>query len=1561
MTRQRRRGPITPPADSGRDRGGESEAAADNTVVESIELVTGSDVALVIESHSGVVDDGSRTRIWSERGESSGAPSSPADDEDLFGEADLFSEKTLASLTGALGVVPVRHAPLPALPRLPLTLDALGPAAPDRARASDPARALALFLREAEQASSPCARAALLRAAARAAERQGDAPRAIALHERAVTCDPASAASYRALARLGFASGAAHAALEALSQLSLVAGRNERGALVALHTEARAALAVRSATSQDAGAKSDGATTGPRATWRDALRRSLAQLEAQSPDPALRTALDGAVQRFAFGRVDRPARPAAAVSPLHALKLALQADDVDAADAARAALAALAARDEDKVLLATVDRRRAIALIAAGRAAEARGLLEAGRVSTLRDARLLELRALLASGVQDHAAAAQGYARHAEAEEEPTLRALALRSAAEATAHAKGTTGAAWARAAAALPDDRRVLERAVAALLAAGERAAADELLLAHAARDAEAADLLRGRAARLRGEATSSAAAPRPRASVLGERALACWADPRALGDTTLGALDALLVRDGAAPRVARASYLAHARREDHAGAAAALLARAEAIGERREATALRYEAAWHEAARGASAEAALLLERVVEAEPEFAAAWDALESLARASADATALAELLSRRWRATDRSATTPFRIAFLARRAALEEARGEPARAARLVGEALDLAIGDPLLRQTLERVCGRAGDYSALVRAGHAELARLEAEPDGGGARAARLEAHEELARIDGELRSDSAAAVLALEAALALAPDRVAALWALHAIHAAEGAHVELAGVHARLAVSARGTEDAAALFLLAARHERLSGTAGAGERALELLRAAADTAPGDRAVLFHLEAHARSHGPQLERLELERQVAELFVADGPAHAAYLALSAENAPPGPDPAVAEAALNRLAAAAALDPGSRTIQRALGRLALAAGHFPEASDAIEAEAALASSATEQARLLELAGGVAMTRAADLPRATLLFAAAFALDPTRDASFLRARALLGAGQRHADVARLLARRLDVETWPRRRVELLLAQAALLAGPLGDAEGASRSLDALLRLEPSHLAAARDAAELALARGAWREAEAALVRVVRLEPERGRRAAVLGQLGALLAHDLAEPARALAPLEQALELRPDDVTLLETLATAAEAAGKPRIALDARERLAARATGPSSRVPQLLRASRAREALGELPRAGEQVRQALELAPSDVRALTQLADFFERRRDLTGLRIQLDRAIAALTRRTTADACDGEAWRALATALSLRVRAGVAASEGTARAAAVLACALGAGGDEELALAKGAATPAGLASLFEVEGLIHPALGAGARNVLALLEEPLDRLHPLDLRRFGLTKRDALSRTAPLARLAEPLARALGLADVAIYVCAQDPLALVAAADGTIVLGSALAEPSREGEARFVLGRALAAARLGAATRLGVDELAALLCAAVRLVEPQFNPPGVAADLAADATVRLGKLVARRTRDELRPFVPELTQSFEPRSLHAGLLQTTLRGGLLAAGDLRDALAVLTRLHQGKSASALLGLPVCAELARFATSEEHREALALVHSA
>lgn len=157
-----------------------------------------------------------------------------------------------------------------------------------------------------------------------------------------------------------------------------------------------------------------------------------------------------------------------------------------------------------------------------------------------------------------------------------------------------------------------------------------------------------------------------------------------------------------------------------------------------------------------------------------------------------------------------------------------------------------------------------------------------------------------------------------------------------------------------------------------------------------------------------------------------------------------------------------------------------------------------------------------------------------------------IDPTSAAVHARQASIYHEGGAFRDERASIERALLTERRRDERLRLHLRLAALCEHALGDARSAKQHLCAALDLDPRSLDALRALVHLYEAEGAHAALAETLERLWTTASDVDERVAAARRLADLWARTFVRPAKAAATLEAALALRPDDASMLESLA-------------------------------------------------------------------------------------------------------------------------------------------------------------------------------------------------------------------------------------------------------------------------------------------------------------------------------------------------------------------------------------------------------------------------------
>ncbi|HVZ75493.1 MAG TPA: hypothetical protein VHJ20_24135, partial [Polyangia bacterium] len=592
--------------------------------------------------------------------------------------------------------------------------------------------------------------------------------------------------------------------------------------------------------------------------------------------------------------------------------------------------------------------------------------------------------------------------------------------------------------------------------------------------------------------------------------------------------------------------------------------------------------------------------------------------------------------------------------------------------------------------------------------------------------------------------------------------------------------------------------------------------------------------------------------------------------------------------------------------------------------------------------------------------------AKLGRRTLeLYRRVLEIDPANEQAFGGTRALLESVGAHGPLADALAARINVARNPFEITALRLARADLLAGPLGDHAGAKAEWQTILVKEPQHARALARLSDAQYDDGEYAAAGEHYLKRALAERSPAELREILLRLGRIYTRHVPDASRAIGAYARVVQMEPDNHEALAALSDLYVETGDARSAAAATEPLLALERDPARRLALLVRAGQLHEKLGDQRLAGARFRQAVDEAPRDLGAVTELARFLERGRDVAGRRAMLDHSVGLLRHDIERGQFDAETLRALIPLLQMRGRTRAAAAGAQLLAAIVDYPAARA------AVAGWAAPPPRgrrLAALLRPEldermWTLPVALPPGVRHVFRLIGSVLTR-GPADLARHGLTRAERLQRGHEARDVFDGVAAELGVPDLDVFVRAQPARASAAALRGVriepgerpaIILGPEVA--TLGGRAlRFAAARALrlVATHLDLVLALTPGEAGALLGGVVRQFVPDFRHPAVRDALLDVEAGRVAKLLPRKLKPELMPFAIESAGTFDLDAMHAAVRDGANAFGLLACGDLPAALAVVLAGTGLTLAPADLARdPEALALLRFALSDDHDE--------
>jgi cellulose synthase operon protein C len=1198
-------------------------------------------------------------------------------------------------------------------------------------------------------------------------------------------------------------------------------------------------------------------------------------------------------------------------------------------------VAADAARDRARL-------RAAFGMIAYGQLDEAIALLQEGRAARPTSLALAEALAEALAAAGRWSDRAQLLAELAAAPGEQLDRDVAQLRSAIAWEEAVGAASAA------PQPDEREI-QRATAAALAAWDKVTEQANGAAPEAHAAAIVLATRLGAKDLLGEALARAQAaersPWASASIALRRTRLVAVEDPARAEAILGEI-AGGIDD---PRRTVAQLLAAARRNDVGDLATILEERAMALGDSTEAAALRLRAAQLALDAGDAMRATGLLRGVEKAMPGVGAVADLLSVARRRAGDSSGPVRVAKP---SSSTGASSSDEFARIVRDADDAAERGDATAAISMYQSALEMRPGDPLAIVPLVRVATAHREAAALASLALAELRAAEAAGD----TPAKADAYELLSHIDRELRNDAGSAQIALESASQADPARVDLMHRLEREYTVGNQvsdllrlrRAELAQIPGELA------RDRAAMLMdtaaLAERDGRPDAELG------ELYREALVADAKQRLALLHLESIVRRAGASEELAKLEEQIATYFEGDARSQASFYTRAGETLL---ELGKIDNAVATFARADQVSPGHVPALEGWRIAALKGERWTDVADAATRQASVGGEPDTRARLHHFAGVALMDKALIGEQAALAFRRALEADPAHRDAFIRLRILLEEEGSHDELAILLANRLEHEPEGPHKVDLHRALAELSRNFLTDRESAKKHYRAILESDPNDLRAHSAIADIAWEQGSWQEAADALISRARLEHDPNILRTLCFRLGLIYADRLVDVPMALKAFQRALTYNPDDIQTLERLADLATQAGEWKLALGACERLVKNEDDPDKRAAHLHRVSRIfRQGFGDMKRAERALNLALDAAPTNDEALSELVKFYRDAGDMTSVRVHLNRVAGTMRTRLQAAPQDGIAYRVISRAMSARAAVGVDGSTAVARAAAELAQLCGEAGDaERMLLAEPARTVLAPLLRSEADDILFPrSVQTELRQIFTLLGDRVAKHVGVDLRAlYGVARGDRLkARESAVATHAQDVATALGFGEIDVYVSPRAPFSMVAEPTSpvSLVIGQGIAQMDSRA-VRFAVGSALklAQSHLAIPARVAPEELGVLTIALLRMFQEKFPGHGLDENAIATQAQKLKRLIPTGLATELRPFAYAIdAAAFSPAELSRDLRVAGYRAGLIASGSVVAGLAILAAAA-GTDARSFLADPVAQGIIQFAVGEDH----------
>lgn len=998
--------------------------------------------------------------------------------------------------------------------------------------------------------------------------------------------------------------------------------------------------------------------------------------------------------------------------------------------------------------------------------------------------------------------------------------------------------------------------------------------------------------------------------------------------------GDVGVLLPAHAAAPAIPIASFLAE-RAARHAGDVDAVL---RWIRERRA-----NENDPLELAMDAVREALL----IADSDPNLAS--ELLEQAHRARPKDVALRELYERlatdpptdraAWREKRAAALDPPSNVIMLTEAAHEyERAGDHEGALRAASAAL-AAGGGSLARAVLERAEIASGQTSRLAD----ELLSLAR---GAEDVHARREAYERLAHLDATGRNDPASALLWHRTILEETPLHLPSLRHIEHAFIGERRDEELEPIASAIAkaLAGQGDPECAAHGELAVRLRlRIAGD-WAGTREMSELVAREPDPP--LWALRMANAHARSRGDKESMLA----TTEALVARAGRPSEISALCLRAAEAALALGRAEEATQLLERATSEDPGDVVAWSLLAAAHKKAGNATKAAEAYES---LARTSVVPAHQLE-AWYEAATLWPDPDRSVAALEAAAALDLNHADVFQRLLGIYASRGAHAELAKLLERKIATITDPDERVAIEVQRGKALTDA-GELEEANKAFEAALALRPDHVPALMAAAELSGKSGDWERAEQSLVQLARLVQDPADQKAIYTRLGEIYSTHLVNLSRAELAYKEVLKRSEGDVETLERLVEIYKRQNDAARALETQQELIAKAPDHQAKRKRLIELAHIHETVSHDLRKAEQTLEAArrEFA-GDVMVLRALAEFYLRQKQMPALNILLDRAVADAKRAFAGGRFTPALFETVATAYEMRDRKD---------AARVV----------QATLAAFTAQPASLRGAEaracdpRFDDLVAPEIFSPAvRGLFAHTGNALDVAVHFDLKRANA---NPLPPQEPIARMIGALGQQAGVQGVQVYVAPIGRACIpIGSSPPIIVVGDGLLSTDDDFARAFLVIRALKLlqTRTAALSRVSAVEATPLLAAWLRAFVPQWTPQGPSAAAVTEMARKLAPALPRALDPSVGMMAVEAVGSIGNKlpAVAPAAVSWANRTALLAVGDPNAALSAIAWLHNQPGAPStaqeranwIVRTPEAKDLIGFSVSEGYAEARA-----
>jgi tetratricopeptide (TPR) repeat protein len=783
-----------------------------------------------------------------------------------------------------------------------------------------------------------------------------------------------------------------------------------------------------------------------------------------------------------------------------------------------------------------------------------------------------------------------------------------------------------------------------------------------------------------------------------------------------------------------------------------------------------------------------------------------------------------------------------------------------------------------------------------------------------------RREAYERLATLDATARQDPASALLWHRSILEESPDHKPSLRHVEQHLVGEGRDDELEPIAAAIANALRGSGsgECTAHAELAARL-RMRGATGNWESSYDMVELAATERDPSLWALRMRQAHARARNDDAHFLEATIRLIDRTSQPAELAALLSRAGAAAARQGRN----DEARELLQRATTQDPGDVTGWALLRDVHARAGDSRAAAEASEALARCSLVAEHQLAAWYDAGRRWQDDAQDPDRATTALEAAAQIDVAHEDLFDRLSGLYASRGMQPELASLLERRISGITDPSARLAMEVRRGRLLL-EVGDRASARKAFESALGERPDDPGALAAFADLCITEKDWDAAEQALVRLARLLPTADEQRMVYARLGELYSGPLVNLARAEVALKEVLKRAPEDTETAQKLVDVYRRQNDPARAAELQQDLIARSRTPEEKTARLLQLAAIHEQTAHDNRRAEQTLEAARREfPQDVALLRALAEFYLRHQQTPAVNILLDRAGGDARRALAAGRFSPAAFGVLATVFDLRGKKDAAASTEAMLAALE-------GRPVQLPRAGERALDPRLDDLVAPE-----VLTSALRALLAKTGEALDAVSPVDLRTLAASP---VPPDAPIVRMAAQVAAATGLGTVQVLWspklgAACMPIGARAPSPPVVVVGQNMIQDDRIGP--FLLFRAIKIllARASALVRSTPSDLAVLVSAWLKCLNPGWQPQGINPALVNAAGAKLQAALPKRLDQDVGMLALEVAGGIGTQQVTLGpaVLSWGNRVAMLATGDPNVALDAIAASSTTASAA------------------------------